>query len=280
MNFAAPWAGALHAAVVCSATRPAQHGDTFMPTLIVVRHGPTVYSQQNRFAGWVDTPLTVKGQNDARRAGESLRRAGLEFDVCFTSRLLRAEQTLGSIRASVPIGDGRIERDWRLNERHYGVLQGETRGAIIARYGNAQVVEWRRAYDACPPLLGDDDPRRLEQLARFPDVPSHVQPRGERLRDAAERVAPMWHERIVPALAQGMRVLVVAHTSSARGLARLIEGLTDEQCAAFRIATAIPRIYELDRHLIVERITDLTNGARSQVLYWVNRLKPRRLGAI
>ena len=167
-----------------------------------------------------------------------------------------------------------------LNERHYGALQGETRGTIVASYGNAQVVEWRRSYDALPPLLGDDDPRRIEQLARFPDVPAHIQPRGERLRDAAERVAPLWHERIAPALAQGLRVLVVAHTSSARGLARLIEGLSDEECAAFRIATAIPRVYELDRDLMIARITDLTNGVRSQVLYWVNRLKPQRLGAI
>ncbi len=159
-----------------------------MPTLVVVRHGPTVYSRENRFAGWHDTPLTIKGHEDARRAGETLRHAGLEFDVCFTSRLLRAEQTLRSILTSVRIEDGRIERDWRLNERHYGALQGETRGAIVASYGNAQVVEWRRSYDALPPLLGDDDPRCIEQLARFPDVPSHIQPRGERLRDAAERV--------------------------------------------------------------------------------------------
>jgi 2,3-bisphosphoglycerate-dependent phosphoglycerate mutase len=251
-----------------------------MSTLVVVRHGPTVYSRENRFAGWLDTPLTAKGHEDAQRAGERLRYAGLEFDACFTSRLLRAEQTLREICTSVRIDEGRIERDWRLNERHYGALQGETRGAIVARYGNAQVVEWRRSYDALPPLLGDDDPRCTEQLARFPDVPSHVQPRGERLRDAAERVSPMWHERIAPALAQGLRVLVVAHTSSARGLARLIEGLSDQQCEAFRIATAIPRVYELDRNLMMTRITDLTYGVRSRVLYWVNRLKPQRLGAI
>ena len=250
-----------------------------MPTLVVIRHGATVYSQENRFAGWVDTPLTVKGRSDARHAGELLQRAGLEFDVCFTSRLIRAEQTLEAIRTSVRLDEVQIERDWRLNERHYGALQGETRGAVVSRYGNAQVVEWRRSYDACPPLLREDDPRCIEQLIRFPDLPSHVQPRGERLRDAADRVAPMWHERIAPALAKGLRVLIVAHTSSARGLARLIQGLNDDQCAAFRIATTIPRVYELDDNLMLRCMTDLRAGARSALLYWVNRLKPRRLGA-
>src|SRR5258705_128678 len=111
-------------------------------------------------------------------------------------------------------------------------------------------------------------------------VPSEIQPRGERLRDAAERVAPMGRERIAPALAKGLRVLVVAHTSSARGLARLIQGLSDERCAGFRIATAIPRVYELDRDLKMARMTDLTYGPRSTLIHWVNRLKPRRLGAI
>src|SRR5436853_2588386 len=129
-----------------------------MPTLVVIRHGATVLSEENRFAGWVDTPLTVKGEKDARRAGETLRRAQLQFDVCFTSRLIRSEQTLAAIRENVPIDDGHIERDWRLNERHYGALQGETRGAIVARYGNAQGVKWRRPYDACPPLPGQDHP--------------------------------------------------------------------------------------------------------------------------
>ena len=142
-----------------------------MSTLVVVRHGPTIYSRENRFAGWHDTPLTTRGHEDARRAGETLRHAGLEFDVCFTSRLLRAEQTLRSILTSVRIDEDRIERDWRLNERHYGALQGQTRGAIVASYGNAQVVEWRRSYDALPPLLGDDDPRCIEQLARFRTCP-------------------------------------------------------------------------------------------------------------
>ncbi|MGE3832554.1 MAG: 2,3-bisphosphoglycerate-dependent phosphoglycerate mutase, partial [Parvibaculaceae bacterium] len=165
-----------------------------------------------------------------------------------------------------------------LNERHYGALQGETRGAMITRYGNAQVVQWRRAYDEVPPLLEDGDPRWAEQLNRLKEVPFDRQPRAESLRQAAERVAPSWHEAMVPALKAGGNLLVVAHTSALRGLARVIEHLSDEQCEAFRIATAIPRLYVLGDDLRVQEKADLNEGLGSSLRYWGNRLKPRGLG--
>lgn len=251
-----------------------------MPTLVLMRHGATVWGEENRFAGWADTPLSLTGLAEAERAAQTLRRTGLVFDLCLTSRLLRAEQSLAAVQAMLRLPDEAIARDWRLNERHYGALQGELRAATIERFGNAQVVAWRRSYDVRPPLLDHDDARWHEQLARLADVPERLQPRGESLGNAVERVTPVWSDTIVPALTAGKRVLVVAHTSSIRALARAIEGLDDEASAAFRIATAIPRRYELDADLRVVGRTDLSEGAKARLRYWTNRLKPRRLGGL
>jgi len=243
-----------------------------------MRHGSTVSGEENRFAGWDDTPLSASGHADAARAAATLKKTGIAFDICFTSCLTRARQSLDPIVAALRIPEDRIVADWRLNERHYGALQGETRAAMIERYGNALVVEWRRSYDTPPPPLATDDPRFLEQLARLPQIPLDQQPRGESLRAAVERVTPAWAERIAPALRAGKRVLIVAHTSSIRALARTIEGLDDEASAAFRISTAIPRCYRLDDDLAMVERFDLTTGVRSQIRYWANRVKPRWLG--
>jgi 2,3-bisphosphoglycerate-dependent phosphoglycerate mutase len=243
-----------------------------------MRHGATTWSQENRFAGWADASLSPKGLEEARKAAKSLKKAEISFDICFTSLLSRASQTLDAVTAELGIAQERVKRDWRLNERHYGALQGEPRSAMIQRYGNAQVVQWRRAYDEAPPLLGDGDPRWLEQLDRLKQVPLASQPRSESLRAAAERVAPVWDELMAPALKDGRNLLVVAHTSAIRGLARVIEQLTDEQCEAFRIATAIPRVYALGNDLKIQEKADLNEGLGSSLRYWSNRLKPRGLG--
>jgi 2,3-bisphosphoglycerate-dependent phosphoglycerate mutase len=245
-----------------------------------MRHGATVWGEENRFAGWADTPLSASGLAAAERAAVTLAKAGFEFDLCLTSRLTRAEQTLAAIRVKLSLPDPMICRDWRLNERHYGSLQGKTRTAMIERFGNAQIVEWRRSYEARPPLLEPEDPRWLEQLARLPDLPLQHQPAGESLGDAVERVSPVWAEVIAPALRADKCVLVVAHTSSIRAIVRAIEGLDDARSASFRIATAIPRCYELSRSLSVVGTTDLSDGMESRLRYWANRLKPRRLGGV
>lgn len=251
-----------------------------MPTLVLMRHSATVSGQENRFAGWDDTRLSSTGLAAAERAAATLAAAKFIFDICLTSRLVRAEQSLAFVQDRLRLPDRAIQRDWRLNERHYGSLQGETREAMIEQYGNAQVVEWRRSYDARPPQLDLQDPRWHEQLARFPDIPAQHQPRGESLRDAVMRVSPVWSELIAPALRAGKCVFVAAHTSSIRAIARSIEGLDDDQSAAFRIATAIPRCYELDGDLGVIGRTDLIQGMESRLRYWANRLKPRRLGRL
>lgn len=245
-----------------------------------MRHGATLWGQENRFAGWADTPLSDTGVKEAQGATRTLAKAGLTFDIYFTSPLKRAQQTLEIVADSKGPSIGNIISDWRLNERHYGALQGETRADMIEKYSNQQVVEWRRSYTAVPPPLDADDPRWQEQLQRLPDIAVHDQPRTESMAKAAERVAPFWHSNIVPALKTGKQILVVAHTSSIRGLARVIESLNDDEAAEFRIATAIPLVYLLDDDLKIIRRTDLSDGMANNLRYWMNRLKPRRLGWI
>ena len=243
-----------------------------MPTLVLMRHGATILGEEKRFSGWADTPLSEIGLAAAERSAIALENAGFIFDLCLTSCLARAQQSLAIIQARLHLPDSVIRRDWRLNERHYGSLQGEMRTAMIERFGNAQVAEWRRSYDARPPSLDIEDPRWREQLVRLPDISAQHQPRGESLRDAVARVSPVWPELIVPALKAENCVLVVAHTSSIRAIARAIEGLNDEECASFRIATAIPRCYELDGSLSLISRTDLSEGMESRLRYWSNRL--------
>lgn len=251
-----------------------------MPTLVLMRHGATVWGEENRFAGWADTPLSEAGFAEAERAAQTLKRADLAFDLCLTSRLTRATQSLDVIKAALQLPESTIQRDWRLNERHYGALQGETRSAMVERHGNAQVVAWRRSYDRRPPFLDPEDARWQEQIARFPDISEADQPCGESLADAVARVGPVWLEVIAPVLRAGKCVLVVAHTSPIRALARVIEGLDDEQSAAFRIATAIPIRYELDEDLRIVSRADLSEGLKSGLRYWSNRLKPRAFGGL
>ena len=245
-----------------------------------MRHGATLWGQENRFAGWADTPLSNTGVKEAESATRTLAKAGLAFDICFTSHLKRARQTLEIVAGNKGPTIGNIISDWRLNERHYGALQGETREAMVERYGNQQIVAWRRSYAAVPPPLSEDDPRWQEQLQRLPDIPVDDQPRSESMAMAALRVEPVWHAQMAPELKAGKQLLVVAHTSSIRGLARVIEGLTDQEAADFRIATAIPLVYLLDDELKIIRRTDLRDGIGSSWRHWISRLKPRRLGWI
>ena len=251
-----------------------------MPILVLMRHGATLWGQENRFAGWGDTPLSDGGFNEAKRAGHVLTKANFSFDVCYVSELSRAKQTLSTlIENGLTIGND-IQFDWRLNERHYGALQGETRAAMVEKYGNNQVVEWRRSYTATPPQLPENDPRWLEQLQRLPNLSLEQQPKTESMAAAANRVAPVWANYITSDLKSGKRVLVVAHTSSIRGLARAIEGLSDEVSESFRVATAIPLVYKFDDDLKVVNKADLKDGLSGSIRYWSNQLKPRKLGWI
>jgi 2,3-bisphosphoglycerate-dependent phosphoglycerate mutase len=249
-----------------------------MPQLVLMRHGATLWGQENKFAGWGDTPLSQSGTEEARAAGRVLKKNGLTFDLVFTSELLRARQTVDQIQQEIGLSDSTIKRDWRLNERHYGALQGHSRGEMISTYGNAKVVAWRRSYDAVPPRLDEHDARWLEQLKRLPNIPQHRQPRAESMAMAAKRAQAAWTDAIAPQLQGSKSILVVAHTSSLRGLSQTILGLDDEATEAFRIATAIPQLFMLDDNHNVLKQTDIQSGTSSRLRSWVNRMKPKRWG--
>ena len=251
-----------------------------MPTLFLIRHGATQSAKEKRFAGWADTHLTKSGQQEALLAAQSLKKAGHVFDVCYTSQLKRAKQTALIMANTLGLSEDAITYDWRLNERHYGGLQDELRGEMIEKHGNVQVVAWRRDYHAVPPKLDENDPRWIEQLDRLPDIPVDLQPQSESMAQAAKRVEPFWNNEIAEALRANKRVLIVAHTSSIRGLARCIEGLNDEQCGAYRVSTAVPQYYKLDDDLSVIDNEHLTSGLSSKIRYWLNCTKPRWLGRV
>ena len=245
-----------------------------MPSLVLVRHGKTEWSSQNRFAGWADAPLSAAGEQQARAAGRSLAAADLRFDLACTSYLSRAARTLEILLEELHQPDLPVQRSWRLNERHYGGLQGHNRAKMALRYGNDQVALWRRSFSAAPPALADDDPRLPARDPLYAAVDPALLPRSESLEQAAARVATWWHDFLAPRLRGGETVLVVAHTSSIRGLVREIEGLDGEAAAAFRIATALPLIYRLNDDLQVADKRELAAGWSSRMRKLLNKHKP------
>jgi 2,3-bisphosphoglycerate-dependent phosphoglycerate mutase len=245
-----------------------------MSKLVLVRHGKTEWSSQNRFAGWADAPLSAAGLQEARMAGRCLAAAGYRFDLACTSYLSRAATTLEIMLEEMRQGDLPVQRSWRLNERHYGGLQGHNRAKMALQYGNDQVAQWRRGFSAKPPALAADDPRLPALDPLYAGVDPALLPRSESLEQAAARVAVWWHETLAPRLRRGQQVLVVAHTSSIRGLVREIEGLDGEEAARFRIATALPLVYTLDEDIKVVDKQELAEGWTSRVRQFLNRHKP------
>jgi 2,3-bisphosphoglycerate-dependent phosphoglycerate mutase len=247
-----------------------------MPTLVLIRHGKTEWSSQNRFAGWADAPLSATGAAEARGAARSLAAAGYRFDLGCTSYLSRAAETLRIVLEETGQTAVPVERSWRLNERHYGSLQGHNRAKMALQYGNDKVGLWRRDFRAEPPALPEGDPRLPSLDPLYAGIDPALLPRSESLEQAAARVAPWWRDFLVPRLRQGACVLVVAHTSSIRGLVREIEGIDGDAAASFRIATAVPRIYRLDGDLEVLEKHELAEGLTSRLRQFVNRHKPGR----
>lgn len=246
-----------------------------MATLVLLRHGSTVWGNENRFAGWGDTPLSEAGMEEARRAAALLRGKRPKPDLLFTSRLLRARQTAEIIAEAIGIDESRTHRDWRLNERHYGALQGESRDAMVERFGNDLVGLWRRSFEARPPEMPLDDPRWQEQVERLPEIPLELHPRTESMAEGAARALPVWTESIVPALRSGKNVLVVAHTSPIRGIITAIEGLNDDESAALRFATAIPKRYVFDRNFTAVESRYLLKGISERLRHRSKQRKPR-----
>ena len=217
--------------------------------LILVRHGQSQWNLENLFTGWTDIDLTDQGREEARRAGEQLLEDQLEVDVAFTSVLKRAIRTLWIMlermdRMWVP-----VERSWRLNERHYGALQGLDKAQTVERHGAAQVQIWRRSYDIPPPPLGADDERHPRLDPRYADVPPEELPAAESLKDTLARVQPFWHSRIAPELRRGRNVLVAAHGNSLRAMVKMLDGVSESDIVELNIPTGIPLLYELDPQL-------------------------------
>jgi len=217
-----------------------------MYTLVLLRHGESAWNRENRFTGWHDVPLSDTGRAEAARAGELMRDAGLAFDVAHTSLLRRAIET---VNIALDVMDQHwipVRRHWRLNERHYGALQGLNKKETSERYGPEQVFAWRRSYDVPPPPLDPGDERHPRFDRRYAALPPDLLPASECLKDVVARMLPYWYDAIVPDLRAGRCVLVGAHGNSLRALVKHLDGISDEAIAELNIPTGIPLVYELD----------------------------------
>ena len=222
--------------------------------LVFIRHGFSEWNAKNLFTGWRDVNLTERGVEEAKTAGQKLLNAGFEFDIAFTSVLTRAIKTCNIVlEESHQLWIPQV-KNWRLNERHYGELQGLDKKATAEKYGDEQVHIWRRSYDTLPPLLEPKDPNSAHNDRRYAHLPADVIPDGENLKVTLERVLPFWEDQIAPALLSGKRVLVVAHGNSLRALAKHIEGISDADIMDLEIPTGQPLVYKLDDNLkVVEK---------------------------
>jgi len=217
--------------------------------LVLLRHGESTWNLENRFTGWTDVDLTARGIAEAQEAARLLREGGFTFDVAYTSLLKRAIRTLWIVLDDMDLMWLPVVRDWRLNERHYGALQGLDKAETAAKYGEAQVLAWRRSYADPPPALAPDDPRHPGRDRRYAGLSPQELPVGESLKDTVARFLPYWEGTIAPALRAGRRVLIAAHGNSLRALVKHLDGISEEAIVGLNIPTGIPLVYELDRDL-------------------------------
>jgi 2,3-bisphosphoglycerate-dependent phosphoglycerate mutase len=217
-----------------------------MPKLVLLRHGESTWNRENRFTGWTDVDLSPSGIDEARAGARLLKSGGYDFDLAFTSVLKRAIRTLWIALDEIDRLWLPVEKSWRLNERHYGALQGLNKAEMAAQFGDAQVLTWRRSYDIPPPALEPTDARYEGQDARYAGVQV---PRTECLKDTVARVLPYWNGTIAPAVRSGKRVLIAAHGNSLRALVKHLDGIGDAEIVGLNIPTGIPLVYELDAAL-------------------------------
>ncbi len=217
--------------------------------LVLLRHGESTWNLDNRFTGWTDVDLSPQGVEEAIAAGKLLRDEGYTFDHIYTSLLKRAIRTKQLALAQMELHWLPVTRSWRLNERHYGALQGLNKKETSERHGDDQVFAWRRSYDVPPPPLARDDERHPANDPRYAQLAPDQIPDTECLKDVVERMLPFWHDSIVPALRRGERVLIVAHGNSLRALVKHLSGVSDEEIPTLNIPTGIPLVYELDDDL-------------------------------
>jgi 2,3-bisphosphoglycerate-dependent phosphoglycerate mutase len=217
--------------------------------LLLVRHGQSTWNMENLFTGWVDVDLSPKGIEEAKQAGSEIQRAGFAPDLVFTSVLKRAIRTQWLILDAMDLLWLPVLRTWRLNERHYGALQGLNKSQTVEKHGAAQVLIWRRSYDIPPPPLALDDERHPRFDRRYADVAARDLPATESLKDTLIRVLPYWEQQIAPALRAGTQVMIVAHGNSLRALVKMLDGLSEQAVVELNIPTGVPLLYELDAEL-------------------------------
>jgi 2,3-bisphosphoglycerate-dependent phosphoglycerate mutase len=220
-----------------------------MYKIVFMRHGESTWNLDNRFTGWTDVDLTEKGAFEARTAGKVLKEAGFSFDLAYTSVLKRAIRTLWLTMDEMDQMWLPVKNDWRLNERHYGALQGLDKAETAAKYGDQQVLVWRRSYDTPPPPLEESDPRTSFHDPRYAALPKSAIPLTECLKDTVERVLPCWNEEIAPAIRAGRQILISAHGNSLRALIKMLDNISDTDIVGLNIPNGQPLVYELDADL-------------------------------
>lgn len=220
-----------------------------MYTIVLLRHGESSWNKDNRFTGWTDVDLTELGVDEARLAGQLLKREGFAFDLAYTSVLKRANKTLNIVLEQLDALWLPVEHSWRLNERHYGALQGLNKAETAAKFGDEQVLIWRRSYDIPPPPLEEGDPRITCKDPRYASLPRAQFPRTECLKDTVARFVPYWETVIVPSILAGRRILITAHGNSLRALIKYLDNISDSEIVGLNIPTAQPLVYELDANL-------------------------------
>ncbi|WP_431820576.1 2,3-diphosphoglycerate-dependent phosphoglycerate mutase [Burkholderia sp. F1] len=220
-----------------------------MYKLVLIRHGESTWNKENRFTGWVDVDLTEQGCNEAYQAGELLKEAGYTFDIAYTSVLKRAIRTLWHVQDRMDLMYLPVVHSWRLNERHYGALSGLNKAETAAKFGDEQVLVWRRSYDTPPPALEPTDERAPFADPRYARVPREQLPLTECLKDTVARVLPLWNESIAPAIRGGKQVLIAAHGNSLRALIKYLDGISDSDIVGLNIPNGVPLVYELDENL-------------------------------
>jgi 2,3-bisphosphoglycerate-dependent phosphoglycerate mutase len=220
-----------------------------MLKLVLLRHGESTWNKENRFTGWTDVDLSEKGREEARQAGQLLKKEGYTFDRAYTSVLKRAIRTLWIVIDEMDLMWVPVERSWRLNERHYGALQGLNKAETAAKYGDQQVFIWRRSYDIPPPALAPEDERFPGRDGRYKSLKPAELPLTESLKDTVTRFMPYWHETLAPTITSGQKLIIAAHGNSLRALVKFLDKIPDSEIAEMNIPTGVPLVYELDKEL-------------------------------